>query len=74
MVTGETTDLQDKLDGTMLSVKFDLTEVRNVAKERHEITENNFFEFKKSFELKIQEVHDLIHTEVKTIDGLFLGV
>lgn len=45
MVTGAFTDLHDKLDKTTKSVKFDLNEVCNVTRERHEIIVKNLYEF-----------------------------
>lgn len=74
MVNSTVTDFYDKLYRTTKSIKFDLTEVCNVARERHEIIVKSLYEFKKFVEINIKEVYELLSTVVKKNDGLFLGV
>lgn len=72
MVSGAMAELHLKMDHSVKSFQFDLTEVCNIARERNEIIEKQLSEFKTSIELKFKEIFDFLNNEVKKIDKLFL--
>lgn len=62
------------MDDNLSSYKYDLTDVKNVSRKRHDLMEKIVQSSKESVKFKVMELRDFMVKEVNKIDGFYAGV